>query len=62
MNSRPKPGESEEDILKQQEEFFKLKAEHKIKPSVTVESQRKGSNKPNLTYKQNINLHSSRKR
>lgn len=42
MNARPKPGESEEDILKQQEEFLKLKAANKIKMSVTVESEQKG--------------------
>lgn len=50
MNSRPKPGESEEEILKQQAEFFKLKAENKIKPSVSVESERKGWCKHNLTF------------
>lgn len=43
MNARPKPGESEEEILKQQEEYLKLKAANKIKPSVTVESEQKGT-------------------
>lgn len=47
MNSRPKPGETEEDILKQQEEFLKLKAANKIKPSVMVES-KNGQYKHNL--------------
>lgn len=42
MNERPRPGESEEDILKQQEEFFKLKAENRVKPAVTVVSNRNG--------------------
>lgn len=42
MNTRPKPGESEEEILKQQEEFFKLKAASKIKPSVIVEAKQSG--------------------
>lgn len=39
MNSRPKPSETEEDILKQQKQFLI----NKCKPSVKVVSVEKGS-------------------
>lgn len=38
MYARPKPGETEEDLLRLQEEFQKQKAENKIKPAATVVS------------------------
>lgn len=38
MYARPKPGETEEDLLRLQSEFEKQKAENKIKPAATVVS------------------------
>lgn len=36
MYARPKPGETEEDILRLQKEFEKNTAENKLKPAATV--------------------------
>ncbi|KAJ8946887.1 hypothetical protein NQ318_008243 [Aromia moschata] len=38
MYLRPKPGETEEDLLRLQKEFEKNKAENKIQPAATVVS------------------------
>ncbi|KAJ8961047.1 hypothetical protein NQ314_005976 [Rhamnusium bicolor] len=40
MYSRPKPGETEEDLLRLQGEFEKNKAENKVKPAATFVSER----------------------
>lgn len=42
MYSRPKANESDEDLLKQQEQFMKLKAENKIVPAASVKISQKG--------------------
>lgn len=41
MYPRPKPGETEEDLLRLQAEFERQKAENKIKPAATVVSSAK---------------------
>lgn len=38
MYARPKPGETEEDLLRLQAEFIKQKTENKIKTAATVVS------------------------
>lgn len=43
MYSRPKPSETDEDLLRMQEEFTKINAENKIKLAATVISNKKGS-------------------
>ncbi|XP_028143373.1 RNA polymerase II-associated protein 1 isoform X1 [Diabrotica virgifera virgifera] len=45
MYARPKPGETEEDLLKLQEEFERNKAENKIQLAATVVSNKKSEDK-----------------
>lgn len=48
MYARPKPGETEEDLLRLQAEFEKQKAENKIKPAATVVSSKTQSQTINI--------------
>lgn len=43
MYVRPKPNESEEDLLQQQEEFYKLTAAKKITPAASIANAKPGS-------------------
>lgn len=40
MYSRPKPGETEEDLLRQQKEYFEKKAANSIKPAAKFVSEK----------------------
>lgn len=55
MYARPKPGETEEDLLRLQAEFERQKAESKIKPAATVVSNKTKGTVPNYCNR-NYNL------
>ncbi|CAH1115181.1 unnamed protein product [Psylliodes chrysocephalus] len=56
MYARPKPGETEEDILRLQKEFEKNTAENKLKPAATVISNKtKDETKKSIVQKDEVN-------
>lgn len=51
MYARPKPGETEEDLLRLQAEFERQKAENKIKLAATVVTNKKKGRLYKIRYK-----------